>query len=120
MLRINEIFNLHLFKLPRAKNEVARRNFIAKRLALLSDTKWQVRVETIDDVFEISEDTLGGLGAEVRNTVVALGRTNMRFEHHVKRSCWIPSNLPTPRAFRLSIVKIGGWKISKIRYSIFL
>ncbi|RYC73152.1 hypothetical protein G1ANC_00573 [Candidatus Nanosynsacchari sp. TM7_ANC_38.39_G1_1] len=65
MLGIDEIFNLHLLKLAAAEDEVTRRNFIAKRLALLSDTKRQIRVEAINDVFEISEDALGGFGAEI-------------------------------------------------------
>ena len=39
MLGIDEIFNLHLLELARAEDEVARRNLIAKGLALLSDTK---------------------------------------------------------------------------------
>ena len=84
MLRVDKIFNLHLLKFPRAKDKVARRNFITKRLALLSDTKRQIRIETIDDIFEIGEDTLGGFGAEVRNAILTLSRADMCFEHHVE------------------------------------
>ena len=73
MLGIDEILNLHLLKLAAAEDEIARRNLITKRLALLSDTKRQVRVETIDDVFEIGEDTLGGFRAEVRNRLRIVG-----------------------------------------------
>ena len=85
MLRIHEIFNLHLLKFSATEDEVARCNFITKRLTLLSDTKWQIRIETIDNVFEIGEDALSGFGAEIRDTVLTLSRANVRFEHHIKR-----------------------------------
>src|SRR5262245_65720396 len=39
--RANEILHLHLFKLARPKDEVARRNLVAERLANLRDTKRQ-------------------------------------------------------------------------------
>ena len=85
MLRIYEIFNLHLLKLAAAKDEVARRNFVTEGLALLSDAKRQIRIKTIDDVFEISEDALSGFGAEITDTVLTLSRTDVCFEHHIKR-----------------------------------
>ena len=43
-------------------------------------------VEIINNVLKISEDALGCFWAEIRNTVLALGCANMRFEHHIKRS----------------------------------
>ena len=112
ILRIDKIFNLHLLKLAAAEDEIARRNLIAKRLTLLSDAKRQIRIETIDDVFEISEDALGSFWAKVRNRLWIIGNrlrtiktalvvstlhwltnsqlilptsADKRFEHHIKR-----------------------------------
>ena len=72
MLRVDEIFNLHLLKLAATEDKITRRNFITKCLTLLSDTKRQIRIKTIDDVFEISEDALGGFRAKVYSILILL------------------------------------------------
>ena len=84
MLRINEVLNLHLLKLAATEDEVARCNFITKCLALLSDTKRQIRIKSINDIFKISENTLSGFRAKVADTIFTLCSTNVSLEHHIK------------------------------------
>src|SRR5256712_5062686 len=61
----NKVFHLHLFKLTRAKDEVARCYFVAKRFADLRDTKRKLAAAGCQHVNKINEDSLRGFGAQV-------------------------------------------------------
>ena len=62
---VDEIFDFHLFKFAGAKDEIARADFVAKSLTLLSKTKRQIWINRIDDIFVICENALGGFWAQV-------------------------------------------------------
>ena len=70
---VHKIFNLHLLELAGPEHKVARRDFITKGLALLSNTKRQVRVKGIHHIFVIGKNPLGGFGAQVADAIFAFG-----------------------------------------------
>src|SRR5690606_33098698 len=84
---MHEIFDFHLLKFTTAKHKISRRNLIAKCLALLGDTKWQIWIKTIDNVFEICEDALGGLGSQIADRMLVCYRADIGLEHHVELLC---------------------------------
>ena len=61
----DKIFNLHLGTFAVAKNKVAGRDFVAEGLSLLGKTKGEVRIDSIDDVFIVGENALGGFWAKI-------------------------------------------------------
>ncbi len=69
-----EILDLHLLKLTRAEDVVARIDLIAKRLADLRDAKGQLLARGVEHVAELHEHRLRRLGAEIHEIVVALQR----------------------------------------------
>src|SRR5579884_1426732 len=76
-----KVFQLHLFKLPRAESEIAGINLVAKRLADLRNPKGQLLAGDLQNVFELDEDRLGSLRSQVGNgTFVGCG-ADMRLEH---------------------------------------
>ena len=58
----NKILHLHLLKLARAKDKIARRHLVAKRLADLGDTKRQLSARCIQNILEIDKNSLRGFG----------------------------------------------------------
>src|SRR6266480_936244 len=58
-IRPNKVFHLHLFKLPRAKDKVARGDLVAKRLAYLGDAKRNFTSHCRLHVEKVNEDALG-------------------------------------------------------------
>ena len=62
---INKVFNFHLFEFATAKYEVTWADFVTKCLALLRKAKWQIWIQTIDNILIIREDALRGLWAEI-------------------------------------------------------
>ena len=83
---IDKIFNLHLLKLSRTENKISRRNFIAKRLALLSNSKRQVWIKTINNVLKIGKNSLSGFWTKICNAVFTFSGADARLKHHIKRS----------------------------------
>src|SRR5256885_17176521 len=84
----NKVFHLHLFKLTRAKDKVARSYFVAKRFSDLCDTKRKLASAGCQHVNKINEDSLGGFGTQVNERrLIFLGCcADMRSEHEVERA----------------------------------
>src|SRR5438093_1532447 len=80
----HEIFYFHLLEFAGAKNKIARRYLVAKRLPYLGDPEWQFGMERIDDVLEIDENPSCGLRPQVcsrRLLACANGSLKHRIEH---------------------------------------
>src|SRR5207249_6736157 len=60
-----KIFQLHLFELARAKREIARINVVSECFTDLRNTERQLLARHFENVYELNEDRLGGLGAQV-------------------------------------------------------
>ena len=84
--RPDKVFHLHLFKLARAKDEVAGRHFVAKRLANLGHTERKFAPAGGQHVQKVDEDALRGFGAQIdqRRGVVFRSGANVRAKHQVK------------------------------------
>ena len=54
---------------------------------LLRNTKWQIRVKIVDDVFVVREDSLSSLWTQITNRCIVRYRTNIRLKHHIKLFC---------------------------------
>src|SRR4029077_3672665 len=81
-----EEFDLHLLELAASEDEVARCNFVAKRLSDLGDSKRNLHAAAVEDVAEVDEDSLGGFGAEVGLVRLVANSTSNRLEHEIERS----------------------------------
>ena len=68
------------------EDEIAWCDLVAKRLTLLSQTKWQVGVKAIHDVFVIREDTLGSFWTKVAYRCRITRCPDMRGKHHIERT----------------------------------
>mmetsp|Transcript_19604 Transcript_19604/g.28288 ORF Transcript_19604/g.28288 Transcript_19604/m.28288 type:complete len:298 (-) Transcript_19604:401-1294(-) len=82
--RWDEVLNLHLLKLPGPEDEVAGGDLVAEGLADLGDSKGQLDAGSVDDVLEVGEDALGGLGAEVRHSRCVREGAHLGLEHEVE------------------------------------
>ena len=80
----DEELDLHLLELAAAEGEVARRDLVAEGLADLRDAERHAHARRIDDVPEVDEDALRGLGAQVRERVLVADRAAVRLEHEVE------------------------------------
>src|SRR5205823_6844804 len=76
-----EPFHLHLLKLARAKDEIARRNLIPKPLSNLRNAERDFHARGVDDVFVVEEDALGGFGAQI--DLDGVDGANFAAEHEV-------------------------------------
>ena len=103
---MHKIFNFHLSAFAVTQNEIARTDFVAKSFTLLSDTKRQVRVNGIDDVFVISKDALGSFGAKVSDGAIVIYGTNVSFKHHIKFANWSPIFFTTDWTLGVSSQKL--------------
>mmetsp|Transcript_104568 Transcript_104568/g.300627 ORF Transcript_104568/g.300627 Transcript_104568/m.300627 type:complete len:362 (+) Transcript_104568:208-1293(+) len=65
VLGIDEVLDLHLLELPRAEQELPRRDLVAECLADLSDAERHLHPRDCGDILEVHEDTLCGLGPQV-------------------------------------------------------
>ena len=65
LLYSTKIFQLHLLKLARAKSEIARIDFVAKRFSNLRDPERQFLARDFQDIFELNENRLRGFGAKI-------------------------------------------------------
>src|SRR2546427_566847 len=93
----DEVFHLHLFKLAGTKDEVAGRDFIAKRLANLRDPERQLAPAGIQHVEKVYEDALRGFGPKIdqRFRIVFRRRPYVRAKHQVEWTDSGPVNFPT-------------------------
>src|SRR5438132_2253140 len=80
----HEILELHLLELAEAKDGVARRDLVAKRLADLRDAKGRAHPRRVEDVGEVDEDPLGGLRPQVDLRARVLNRPGEGLEHQVE------------------------------------
>mmetsp|Transcript_13127 Transcript_13127/g.37407 ORF Transcript_13127/g.37407 Transcript_13127/m.37407 type:complete len:390 (-) Transcript_13127:301-1470(-) len=80
----DEVFHLHLLKLPRPKDEVAGRNLIPERLANLRNTKGDLGPGRAHYVLKVDEDALRRLRTKVRHTGLVRHGTNVGLEHEVE------------------------------------
>ena len=63
---LDEELHLHLLELAGAEDEVPRRDLVPERLADLADAERDLPARGLLDVLEVDEDSLGGLGPQVR------------------------------------------------------
>src|SRR3954454_767770 len=82
--RRDEELHLHLLELERPEDEIARRDLVAKGLADLRDSEGRLLAGEAEDVLEVDEDALRGLGPEVRPVRFVLHRADEGLEHQVE------------------------------------
>src|SRR5258707_6734074 len=84
--RAHKILHLHLLELARAKNEIARGHFVAKRLADLRDTERQFAPAGVEHVMEVYKDALRSFRTKIDERIgIVLGRrANVSLEHQVE------------------------------------
>ena len=80
----HEILELGLFEFAHAKGEVARRDLVAERLADLRDAERRPLARGLIDVFEVDEDALSGLRAQIRDRRRIFHRPDLRLHHQVE------------------------------------
>src|SRR5476651_1998297 len=85
-VRLDEKFQFHLLEFARAEGEIARRDFVAKRLADLRDAERHFLPRRFQNIFELRENRLRGFGTEISNAVIAFNRTDESFEHQIERT----------------------------------
>ena len=83
---LDKVFDLHLLELAGAEDEVAHGNLVAERLAYLRDAEGQLLARGVQDVEEVDEDALRGLGSEVGLRGVVLHGTEEGLEHEVEHA----------------------------------
>ena len=99
LARFDKKLDFHLLKFTHPKNEIARRNLVAKRFTNLGDTKRKPSRGAIHHILKVHKNALSGFRAQVGVTFVVGHRTHRGPEHHVKRSGRGP--VGTCTAFRL-------------------
>ena len=83
-IRVAEEFDFHLLELARAEREIPRRDFVAKTLADLSDSKGNLHAAAVADVFEIHKDALSRLRPQKCRVIICAERTDNRLEHQIE------------------------------------
>ena len=82
--RADEEFHLHLFKFAGAEGEVAGVDLIAKSFADLGDAEGEFFTGDFENIFELNEHGLSGLGAQIGQVAFVLDRPDIGFEHEVE------------------------------------
>ena len=83
----HEELHLHLLELARAEDEVPRRDLVAEGLADLRDPERRLLARELQDVLEVDEDALRGLGAQVGGGAGLLDGSDGGLEHQVEVAC---------------------------------
>src|SRR5712692_12007482 len=88
----HEIFHLHMLELARAKDEVAGRDFVAKRLADLRHAERQFAPAGVQNIEKVYEDALRGFGTEISQGIRIVFRHSSQssLEHSVERARFGP------------------------------
>ena len=93
-----------------AENKVAGADFVSESFALLGEAKGKTRVKSIDDVFVVCKNTLGGLGTKIGDVfgfgfviVVGENSSDMSRKHHIKLTDGTPRFFTADGAFSVSI-----------------
>ena len=79
-----EEFEFHLLDLAHAENEVSGRDFVAERLADLTDSERNLFTRGTLDVNKVRKDTLRGFGTKINGVFRVLGYAQKGFEHKVE------------------------------------
>ena len=82
--RMAKKLDLHLLEFPRAEGKIPRRDLVAKTLAHLRDAKGNFHPRAVQDVLEVDENSLGGLGAKECFAAFVADRAGMGLEHQVE------------------------------------
>ena len=80
----DEELELHLLELAHPEDEVARRDLVAERLADLCDAERKLAGGGVQDVLEVREDGLRGLGPQIRERRAVVDRADAGLEHQVE------------------------------------
>ena len=80
----NEIFQLRLFELANPKGEVSGRDLVAERFSDLRHAERRPLARALVDVFEVHEDALRGLRAQVRHRRRVFHRPDRRAHHQIE------------------------------------
>ncbi len=80
----HEELHLHLLELAGAKDEVAGRDLVSKRLADLRDPEGRLAARELEHVLEVDEDPLRRLGAQVGDRGVVDDRADVGLKHEVE------------------------------------
>src|SRR5260221_2611431 len=83
----HEELHLHLLELPSPKDEVARRDLVAERLADLRNSKRDFLTRGLLHVQVIDIDPLRRLGTEVDNSGLVADRPHEGLDHQIESSC---------------------------------
>src|SRR6202000_272916 len=81
---LDEELHLHLLELAGAEDEVARRDLVAERLALLADAKLDLLAAGGEHVLVVDEDALRGFRAQEREAALVLDWADVRAQHAVE------------------------------------
>ena len=84
LVRRDEELDLHLLELARAEDEVAGRDLVAEGLADLRDPERRLLAGELQDVLEVDEDPLRGLGPQEDLGAGLLDRAHVGLEHQVE------------------------------------
>ena len=76
--------SFHLLEFARAEGEVARVDLVAEGFADLRDAEGELLLRDVEDVLELDEQGLRGLGAEVSDGVFAFHGADIGFQHEVE------------------------------------
>ncbi len=82
--RGDEELHLHLLELAGPEDEVAGGDLVAEGLPDLGDPEGRFLARELQDVLEVDEDPLGGLGTQVGDRAGLLDRSDGRLEHQVE------------------------------------
>ena len=79
-----EELKLHLLELSYTEDEVAGSDLVSERLAHLSDAEGNLFTGSSLDIVEVYENTLSGLGTEIKLSLGVLGNALEGLEHQIK------------------------------------
>ena len=77
-----EVLDLHLLKLTRAEDVVARVDFVAERLADLRDAEGQLHAAGIEHIFVLHENRLRSLRSQISDLLA--GCAEIGLQHQVE------------------------------------
>src|SRR3569832_158260 len=86
---LDEILHLHLLKLARTQDKVARRDLVAKRFSNLRDSEWNLAAHRRLHVQEVDENPLGRFRTQIRERswiVLNGGCAERGPKHHVEKA----------------------------------
>ena len=81
---VAEELDFHLLEFPRAEREVARRDLVAETLAHLADAERNLHAGAVQNVLEVDEHPLRGLGPEEGLVLFVVNGAGVRLEHQVE------------------------------------